>query len=59
MKRAYESLLVKVQPSGGRRPQHFGDASIMGLAPRAEAAAEWNQLEPRRPAVCAAERAWW
>ena len=30
LKRAQERLLVKVQPSCSRRPQHFGDASTMG-----------------------------
>jgi hypothetical protein len=29
VKRAYERLLLKVQPSCRRRSQHFGDASTM------------------------------
>lgn len=54
MKGAFERLLVKMQPSCSRRPQHCGDASTMRRAPRA--AVEWNRLEPRRPVVGAAER---
>ena len=30
MRRAYEKLLIKVQPSSSRRCQNFGDAITMG-----------------------------
>jgi hypothetical protein len=47
MKRDFERLLVKVQSSCSRRPQHIGDANtIMGWSPRTVAAVEWSQSEP-------------
>jgi hypothetical protein len=34
MERAYERLLVKMQPSCSRRAQDFGDAGTFGKSPR-------------------------
>lgn len=44
MKRAQKRLLVKVQASCRRKPQHFGATSNM-QGPRTEAAVQWSQLE--------------
>ena len=46
--------MVEVQLNCSRDPTFFGDVYTMGGPPRT-AAMEWGQLEPRRPAVCAAE----
>lgn len=51
MTRAEEKLLVKVQYSCSRRPQHLGDASTMNWPPRTAVAMEWSQPEPTRQAV--------
>lgn len=48
IRRAWERLLVKVQPGCNRRPLHFGDASSMGGPPRTAAAMERSPSEPRR-----------
>ena len=55
VKRAFERLLVRVQPSCSRRCQCFVDASAMGRPPRTGTAVEQSQPEPGRQAVCAAE----
>ena len=56
IRRAYERLLVNVQPSCSKELQHFEDTSTIGWPPRIVATSvEWSQLEPRRQTVCAAE----
>ena len=63
--------LVKVQSTFRRRTQYFRDARTLEWPPKTAAAVEWSQwewnaLESRRQAVCAADsgakiaiQAWW
>lgn len=51
MKRVHERLLLTVQPSCIRGPQHCGDASSMGWFPRTAAAMLRNLLDLRGKTV--------